>query len=163
MTKNFIYLSPCKLGEDIRVLGYLKMKHGEQECYTLLKYANTEINQFCYIGKGGKKDLGLPLEEGSTNITKKTKQIAVLFSPMSRQKRKQISLPKIKQVVRLNLLMSRCWSGIIVYKKVNIPTNRYMKNMGQKKSAIKKRMQRINQRKEKEGTNSPVDTVQNFV
>ena len=61
-TNNFLYLTYCKQGSDKRVLGFMKLKHGNKEAVSILEFAGTKIDQFRYVGKGGKKDLGEPAE-----------------------------------------------------------------------------------------------------
>ena len=59
-TNNFLYLTYCKLGSDKRVLGFMKLKHGNKEAVSILEFAGTKIDQFRYVGKGNVKDIGLP-------------------------------------------------------------------------------------------------------
>ena len=66
-TNNFLYFTYCKHGSDKRMLGYMKFKHGNKEDISILEYAGTKVDQFRYIGKGSKKDLGVPVVEGSSN------------------------------------------------------------------------------------------------
>lgn len=61
-TNNFLYLTYCKLGSDKRVLGFMKLKHGNKEAVSILEFVGTKIDQFRYVGKGGKKDLSEPAE-----------------------------------------------------------------------------------------------------
>ncbi len=61
-TNNFLYLTYCKLSSDKRVLGFMKLKHGNKEAVSILEFAGTKIDQFRYVGKGGMKDLGEPAE-----------------------------------------------------------------------------------------------------
>lgn len=61
-TNNFLYLTYCKQGSDKHVLGFMKLKHGNKEAVSILEFAGTKIDQFRYVGKGGKKDLGEPAE-----------------------------------------------------------------------------------------------------
>ena len=61
-TNNFLYLTYCKLGSDKRVLGFMKLKHGNKEAVSKLEFVGTKIDQFLYVGKGGKKDLSEPAE-----------------------------------------------------------------------------------------------------
>lgn len=61
-TNNFLYLTYCKLGSDKRVLGFMKLKHGNKEAVSILEFAGTKIDQFRYVGKGGSNDLGEPAE-----------------------------------------------------------------------------------------------------
>ena len=61
-TNNFLYLTYCKQGSDKRVLGFMKLKHGNKEAVSILEFAGTKIDQFRYVGKGGSNDLGEPTE-----------------------------------------------------------------------------------------------------
>ena len=61
-TNNFLYLTYCKQGSDKHVLGFMKLKHGNKEAVSILEFAGTKIDQFRYVGKGGKKDLSEPAE-----------------------------------------------------------------------------------------------------
>lgn len=131
MTKNFIYLAPCKRGTNMRVLGYIKMKHEEQECYTLLKYAGTEFDQFCYVGEGSAKDLGLPQDEEKNETSKKAK----VGRPTKFSDKQMLEWHKGVQENRYT------------YKLLE-------EKYGVKKSTIKKRIQRMKQTKKMRGTNS---------
>ena len=156
MTKNFIYLSPCKLGTNFRVLGYLKMKHGEQECYILLRYADTEINQFCYIGKGSANDLGLPQNNGHTYVTNKT--TANHSTDFTDKKiKEETDIAKKNKVGRPTDFTDeqmlewyhRVQKGECTYKQIEEEHN-------VKKCAIKKRVQRINNRKKEKNERDKV-------
>ena len=61
-TNNFLYLTYCKLGCDKRILGFMKLKHGSKEAVSILEFAGTPIDQFRYVGKGDRNDLGEPTE-----------------------------------------------------------------------------------------------------
>lgn len=65
-TNNFVYFAYCKHGSDKRVLGYMKLKHGNKETVSILEYAGTKIDQFHYAGKGSKEDLGEASTEGKS-------------------------------------------------------------------------------------------------
>lgn len=68
-TNNFVYFTYCKHGSDKRVLGYMKLKHGNKEILSILEYAGTKIDQFRYVGKGSKEDLGeASTEEKSCDV-----------------------------------------------------------------------------------------------
>ena len=49
-----------QLGSDKRVLGFMKLKHGNKEAVSILEFGGTKIDQFRYVGKGNVKDIGLP-------------------------------------------------------------------------------------------------------
>jgi len=127
MTKNFIYLAPCIQGTNMRVLGYMKMKHEEQECYTLLKYAGTDVNQFCYAGEGNVKDLGLPQNEEKNETSEKAK----VGRPTEFSTEQMLEWHKGVQEKRYT------------YKLLN-------EKYGVTKSAIKKRVQRMKTSKKNE-------------
>lgn len=65
-TNNFVYFTYCKHGSDKRLLGYMKLKHGNKETVSILEYAGTKIDQFHYAGKGSKEDLGEASTEGKS-------------------------------------------------------------------------------------------------
>lgn len=71
-TNNFVYFTYCKHGSDKRVLGYMKLKHGNKETLSILEYAGTEIDQFRYVGKGSKEDLGEASTEQKSCDVKQT-------------------------------------------------------------------------------------------
>ena len=136
MTKNFIYLAPCKHGTDMRVLGYMKIKHEEQECYTLLKYAGTDIDQFCYAGEGNEKDLGFPQDEEKIETSKKTK----------------VGRPTRFSDKQMQEWKNGVEKGQYTYKQLE-------KEYGVKKSAIKKRVQRMKQTEKNEGDKFPTKSI----
>ena len=136
MTKNFIYLAPCIQGTNMRVLGYMKMKHEEQECYTLLKYAGTDIDQFCYAGEGSEKDLGLPQDEEKNETTEKVK----VGRPTNFSDKQMLEWHKGVQ------------ENQYTYKQLE-------EEYGVKKSAIKKRVQRMKQAKKNEGDKFPIRSI----
>ena len=59
-TNNFLYFTYCNLGSDKRVLGYIKMKHGDKKVISVLEYAGTKIDQFRYVGQGCEQNIGKP-------------------------------------------------------------------------------------------------------
>ena len=71
-TNNFVYFTYCKHGSDKRVLGYMKLKHGNKETLSILEYAGTEIDQFRYAGKGSKEELGEASTEQKSCDVKQT-------------------------------------------------------------------------------------------
>ena len=120
----------------MRVLGYMKMKHEEQECYTLLKYAGTDIDQFCYAGEGSEKDLGLPQDEEKNATTEKVK----VGRPTNFSDKQMLEWHKGVQ------------ENQYTYKQLE-------EEYGVKKSAIKKRVQRMKQAKKKEGDKFPIRSI----
>lgn len=117
-TNNFLYFTYCKLGPDKRVLGFMKLKHGSKETISILEYADTEINQFRYVGEGSKKDLGESQMEGGGVDNKQ-----------GPGRKSEYSFEDIK------LLYDMVQSGECTYKEVE-------EAYGISKSAIKKRIQR---------------------
>lgn len=68
-TNNFLYLTYCRHGQDKRVLGYMKCKHGDRAQISILEFAsNTKVEMFHYVGKGSLNDLGMPSLEENENI-----------------------------------------------------------------------------------------------
>ena len=117
-TNNFVYFTYCKHGSDKRVLGYMKLKHGNKETLSILEYAGTKIDQFRYVDKGSKEDLG----EASTE----EKSCDVKQAP---GRKSEYSLDEI--MVLYNMVQAKeC-----TYAEIE-------KAYGIKKSMIKKRIQR---------------------
>lgn len=98
-TNNFLYLTYCKLGSDKRVLGFMKLKHGNKEAVSILEFVGTKIDQFRYVGKGGKKDLSEPAEPAEESSGNKGGPVG-----------------------NLNMVLRRSWSFIIWYSRKNVHT-----------------------------------------
>lgn len=117
-TNNFVYFTYCKHGSDKRVLGYMKLKHGNKETLSILEYAGTKIDQFRYVDKGSKEDLG----EASTE----EKSCDVKQAP---GRKSEYSLDEIK------ILYNMVQAKECTYAEIEA-------SYGIKKSMIKKRIQR---------------------
>lgn len=117
-TQNFLYFTYCKHSNEQRVLGFIKLKHGNKNIAYILEYANTKINQFCYVKEGNKNDIGIPPSEDNSKNNKQ-----------KRGRKSRYSLEEIK------FLYKEIQSGAYTYKEVE-------EAYGISKDAIKKRIQR---------------------
>lgn len=56
--QNILYLTSSNRGREYRVQGYLKLKDGDETELNLLRWANTQPNQFEYAGPATLDDIG---------------------------------------------------------------------------------------------------------
>lgn len=121
-TNDFVFFTKCKLGEDKRILGYLKGKHIDKSRVHVLEYANTKVDQYRYVCDALEKDVLCPKSRPLPQ-----EAIPTLFYPTKKGRKPTITLELAQQ------LQDQVTRGEKTWREIEQET-------GHKKSKIKERL-----------------------
>lgn len=57
LNNNVMFIAKTCLGEDKRMVGFLKNKHGKKDYVNIVEFAGTEVDQFRYVGQAKEVDV----------------------------------------------------------------------------------------------------------
>lgn len=130
LNNDFTFLTYTSYGENYRILGQLKNKHGQHGVVTILKFAEKEVDQFEYVGCAKEVDV-LCSKEKDSDVSNP----AVVFDPHKAGRKPTITYEQALQLQAMVTRWEKKWKDI-------------MTETGHKKSKIK---ECIRQHKQKDG------------